>query len=546
MKCPKCNYVSHDYLDACRKCGIDLANFKREVGLAVLQPGSMDLSLVFGDLGTDDLFAGMDEEVTMHAGDNDDFDISLDDHLASPAGRRGSFGIVSPGRQPPGDDISGVDHLTLELDALDMPPALAAHLRGPRTPPEGVPLPPAPVVPASLRPGAITLPGHLTMEMEAGVPSVQLPTSLFQEPPAPSPTSAQNAPKVMTTSRPPTESLELDLSQMTLPAGMTQGPSESHRTSSQAPQESAEATQDSSGSLPSLPMSDVVLADDSTAVIPGAQGSGEFREPTLATDDLSALTKTLDDLQNPHVPSGPAVESDDDTSDVYELSLDESNASISTSPPHTPSSREPFLETTDLVPSFEFEIDGLPPREEAPLSAADEARSLWPLTAGPAFVPQPRSAMDEEETLTPSDIFALGRLGEAEPTGHLTIELYPADLPADVDERLLDEATRTASHLPSTGELLAGADLDTASSSHESLIQSGYSTDEHSGRLTLELNVSQPEAEDVSALIINTLQHDSAARSTTASTPPSTPADDDLDELLFDLGPLTPDEDTRS
>ena len=547
MKCPKCNYVSHDYLDACRKCGIDLANFKREVGLAVLQPGSLDLSLVFGDLGTDDLFAGMDEEVTMHAGDNDDFDISLDDHLASPAGRRSPFGMVAPGRQSLEDGIGDMNHLTLELDALDAPPALAAHFRGPRTPPEGVPLPPTPVVPASLRPGAITLPGHLTMEMDPGTPSAQLPMSLFQEPPAPSLTSAQNAPRVATTSRPPTESLTLDLSQMNLPAGMARGPSESYSASPQAPQDPAGATTDSSGSLPSLPLSDVILADESTAAATEAQGSEELLDPDLPTVDLGALTKTLDDMKIHRVPGGPAVESDDDTSlDVYELSLDTPDVPITTSPSQKPSAPEPFLEAADLVPSFEFEIDMLPTRGEAPPSAADEARSLWRLTAGPAFVPRPRSAMDEEEdTLTPSDIFALGKLGEADPTGHLTIELHPTDVPTDVTESLLDEATRAGSHLPNTGELLAGADLDAASSSGESLIQPGGYTDERSGRLTLALDVPAPQ-EDVSALIINTLQHDNAARSTTASPPPSEPQDDDLDELLLDLGPLTPDDETPS
>src|SRR5262249_56271456 len=44
MKCPKCNYVSHDYLDDCRKCGVDLVTFKQDIGLLVLQPGMLDLS----------------------------------------------------------------------------------------------------------------------------------------------------------------------------------------------------------------------------------------------------------------------------------------------------------------------------------------------------------------------------------------------------------------------------------------------------------------------------------------------------------------------
>lgn len=41
MKCPGCNYVSHDYLDACRSCGNDLSAFKTEIGLRVQPPGAV-------------------------------------------------------------------------------------------------------------------------------------------------------------------------------------------------------------------------------------------------------------------------------------------------------------------------------------------------------------------------------------------------------------------------------------------------------------------------------------------------------------------------
>ena len=39
MKCPNCNYVSHDYLDVCRSCGSDWLAFKAQVGLRVQAPG---------------------------------------------------------------------------------------------------------------------------------------------------------------------------------------------------------------------------------------------------------------------------------------------------------------------------------------------------------------------------------------------------------------------------------------------------------------------------------------------------------------------------
>jgi hypothetical protein len=49
MKCPKCRYVSHDYLDACRKCHTDLVEFKRKFNLRVLKPGELDLGELVSD-----------------------------------------------------------------------------------------------------------------------------------------------------------------------------------------------------------------------------------------------------------------------------------------------------------------------------------------------------------------------------------------------------------------------------------------------------------------------------------------------------------------
>ena len=43
MKCPNCRYVSHDYLDSCRKCSADLVAFKRKFNLMVLRPGDLNL-----------------------------------------------------------------------------------------------------------------------------------------------------------------------------------------------------------------------------------------------------------------------------------------------------------------------------------------------------------------------------------------------------------------------------------------------------------------------------------------------------------------------
>jgi hypothetical protein len=125
MKCPKCHYVSHDYLDACRKCGIDLVTFKQDIGLVVLQPGALDLSLVLGGAGVDDLFESIAEEDTMHASD-DDFDISLDDYLEE---------VVSAG-PPPANDVSAspeTQDTTASLQ-LDISHSDFVHLTSAATP----------------------------------------------------------------------------------------------------------------------------------------------------------------------------------------------------------------------------------------------------------------------------------------------------------------------------------------------------------------------------------------------------------------------------
>lgn len=119
MKCPKCSYVSHDYLDDCRKCGVDLLAFKQQVGLLVLQPGELDLSLALAGSMSDDQYSQASRSSNTGAmrTSDDDFDISLDDYPDSSATR-----IPSPASRP---QDSGrvreaspmVDHLTLELDA---------------------------------------------------------------------------------------------------------------------------------------------------------------------------------------------------------------------------------------------------------------------------------------------------------------------------------------------------------------------------------------------------------------------------------------------
>ncbi|HEY5865127.1 MAG TPA: hypothetical protein VI542_06175 [Candidatus Tectomicrobia bacterium] len=207
MKCPKCHYVSHDYLDACRKCGIDLVMFKQDMGLLVLQPGVLDLSLVLGGVGADDLFASIDEEGPMYASD-EDFDISLDDYTEHPAVRQAPPGGLHPGRPEPEIDLADRDRLPLELDAAGLPDAVTASRRAAQVSSNA---PVAPARPPPTEPGTIPLPGQVTLDMEAESISMDFPPGLLGEivsagpPPA---NDASAAPEMQDT----TVSLQLDRS----------------------------------------------------------------------------------------------------------------------------------------------------------------------------------------------------------------------------------------------------------------------------------------------------------------------------------------------
>lgn len=43
MRCPKCGYVSFNYLDRCKKCGRDLTAFKAEHNLWGIKPGTLSI-----------------------------------------------------------------------------------------------------------------------------------------------------------------------------------------------------------------------------------------------------------------------------------------------------------------------------------------------------------------------------------------------------------------------------------------------------------------------------------------------------------------------
>lgn len=163
MKCPKCNYVSHDYLDECRKCHVDLLTFKQQMGLLVLQSAGLDLSLVLMD-ESDDLFGDRiftEAEVALPEGE-DDFDISLDEYSSNPLLKQQLSALRPQGNRPTSD------HLTLELDTSLAKELMAEAPQGSAELSNRIPAEPAP--PALIAgidvPRQPSSPGHLTLELD--------------------------------------------------------------------------------------------------------------------------------------------------------------------------------------------------------------------------------------------------------------------------------------------------------------------------------------------------------------------------------------------
>jgi hypothetical protein len=101
MKCPKCGYVSYEYLDACRKCSVDLVEFKKSLRLEAIRPGDLDLSVMLVEQAErlehahafdidDDFFSAQTMVVEREESaeeDQDEYDISLDDDFTETAPR---------------------------------------------------------------------------------------------------------------------------------------------------------------------------------------------------------------------------------------------------------------------------------------------------------------------------------------------------------------------------------------------------------------------------------------------------------------------------
>jgi hypothetical protein len=401
-----------------------------------------------------------------------------------------------------------------------------------------------------VEPGAITLPGHVTLEIEPENISSDLPTAILHnivpcEPPPP-----QNVPESLETQDVP--SLQLEVSHIDL-AHRTPADTPEAKSIDEAEAESVDeavSVADFSDALASLPLQDVVLAEETP--IASAEPVPEVVDPTLPTIELLDVTMALaqTDAARPSAPEA-IEEATDLVRDSVELSVDDavlSGASKEPSGSEMADVIEPAMTSLDklpaedmgLPPSFESELSTLaeaevtlldlevPTLDEAPLTFADEAM-LRPPSVGEWAATAAETP--PEGLLTSSDMFALENLENPIPPEHLTLELAPPALPEDAPYTPLPDAPEIPEPFTSAGtepgEAVSFEDLDDIPLP---------------GHLTLELDSSEI-ASEVASISLDNVQLDNPPGNIQPKMPPHDDQADDEEELLLDLDSLELDDD---
>lgn len=575
MKCPKCNYVSHDYLDACRKCGIDLVAFKHEIGLLVLQPGVLDLSLVLAGAGADDFFESVEEEVIMHASDDDDFDISLDDYVDQPT-LKNPLAIAPRGGGPAGNG-GGLDHLTLELDAADLPAELATRLRASQALPDlSAMLPPR--LPGKV-PGEEedTLPGHMTLEMRRDSLSGELPPEMLDdtarvaalpEPPAPGFTASQDALKIsqalgLGAGISAAAAAAVALTQNAAAAPTAPAASEPIHLSSTdidltpaAPGEDAAAEEEGSdaptvvnisGPMPSLQLQDVSLDDEMGADVDLVASAGI--DPNIPTIQLLDVDTTVAHMaaerrdEPPEVANAPSA-----MLDSFALTVDNSVFAMGGSLANLGEVQEGLQAELDTELDLDLDLTMPPAALEETAFAVDPEMSLSDVEGSaleasaltladedryaslrPGEWPPVESMPPMETSLAASGMFDLEDLADdAMVPGHLTLELQAPELLspmlADAGLEAFPESPTFPAERPRTTEGQRPASAEDIEPP----------ADTGSGPVTLELDLS--ELPDLASLTLEELQlEEPPGELRSAAAPASGERQLHEEELLLDL-----------
>ena len=143
-------------------------------------------------------------------------------------------------------------------------------------------------------------------------------------------------------------------------------------------------------------------------------------------------------------------------------------------------------------------------------------------------------------------MFALENLEDPVPPEHLTLELEPPVLPADLASSSLEEAPHTP--LPATPEIpetLTSAGPEPGLPGVEALTFEDLDDIALPGHLTLELDGSEM-ASEISSITLDNRQPESPPGDEQSNMPPRDDQSDDEEELLLDLDSLELDDDERA
>jgi hypothetical protein len=155
----------------------------------------------------------------------------------------------------------------------------------------------------------------------------------------------------------------------------------------------------------------------------------------------------------------------------------------------------------------------------------------------------PTAETPPEGLLTSSDMFALENLEDPMPPEHLTLELEPPVLPADLASTSLPEVAPTL--LPATSEIPEAhpsAGPEPALPVVEALTFADLDDIALPSHLTLELDGSEM-ASEVSSIILDNLQLDNSPGDTQSHLSPHDVQADEEEDLLLDLDDLELDDD---
>jgi hypothetical protein len=278
--------------------------------------------------------------------------------------------------------------------------------------------------------------------------------------------------------------------------------------------DAAASMADFSGTLASLPLQDVVLAEESP--IASAKPAPEVVDPTLPTIEL----------------------------------LDAITAFAQTDA--SPSASEETEEAMGLLPSLEFDLSTLaeaeatlsdlavPTLDEASFTFVDEPLPRPPLVS--EWTPT-AAQTPPEGLLTSSDMFALENLEDSITPEYLTLELEPPVLPADLASSRLENAPHTPlPAAPEIPELLTSAGTEPGVPVVEAVSFEDLDDIALPDHLTLELDGSDM-ALDVSSIILDNLHLENPPGDIQSKMPPRDDQADDEQELLLDLDSLELDDD---